>query len=334
MLSLNVRPHKVIQAASWLANNSVLYQKERITVNQTWNEILSEHDDVVNTASVPSDYNSDLDTTECVDNSKDDDFSEDEAEIPAGVTDTMLTATDFLDDSERQQIHNVPPGEDSKPLSIFRDQYSEELAYPGIFLGQKRPDEKQRLTSIYYSNICKSELRRSDRRAAMCIENIFFKTKKLQMIILLGKSQIALRKCKGNNRPLTVGELKNPGNLESLIRHDEGYKFLRSLRGSPPYFEKAKKNLSAMIRQLGPATLFCSFSSAETKWIHLLRILGKLVDNKNYSDDELENLNWEEKCRLIQSDPVTCARHFDHQFNTFLKKFLMSRLVLLTNWKT
>ena len=100
-LSLNVRPHKVIQAASWLANNSALYQKEGITVNQTWNESLSEHEDVVNTASVPSDYNSDFDTTECVDNSKDDDFGEDEAEIPAGVTDTMLTATDFLDDSER-----------------------------------------------------------------------------------------------------------------------------------------------------------------------------------------------------------------------------------------
>ena len=41
------------------------------------------------------------------------------------------------------------------------------------------------------------------------------------------------------------------------------------------------------------------------------RILGQLVDHKKYTDDELENLNWEEKCRLIQSDPVTCARHFD-----------------------
>jgi hypothetical protein len=81
-----------------------------------------------------------------------------------------------------------------------------------------------------------------------------------------------------------------------------------------------------MIRQLGPATSFCSFSSAETKWIHLLRILGKLVDHKNYSDNELENLNWEEKCRLIQSDPVTCARHFDYQFNTFLKTFLTSSI--------
>ena len=79
-----------------------------------------------------------------------------------------------------------------------------------------------------------------------------------------------------------------------------------------------------MITQLGPVTLFCSFSSAETKWIHLLRILGKLVDAKEYSDSELENLNWEEKSRLIQSDPVTCARHFDYQFNQFLRYFLMS----------
>ena len=46
-------------------------------------------------------------------------------------------------------------------------------------------------------------------------------------------------------------------------------------------------------------------------------------------DDELENLNWEEKCRLIQSYPVTCARHFDYQFNMFLKTFLMSDIAPL-----
>ena len=78
-------------------------------------------------------------------------------------------------------------------------------------------------------------------------------------------------------------QVKQQGSLERLIHHD-GYKFLRALWGSPPYFEKAKKDLFAMIRQLGPATLFCSFSSAETKWIHLLKILGTLVDRQNYTD--------------------------------------------------
>ena len=36
-------------------------------------------------------------------------------------------------------------------------------------LGQKRPDN-DRITPVHYSEICKSELRRSDRRAAMCVE--------------------------------------------------------------------------------------------------------------------------------------------------------------------
>ena len=332
-LSLNVRPHKVLQAAAWLTNNSPLYQEEGITLNETWSDNFNNEHELctdADTESTSENLNS-CKISQIInsDDASDDNFSEDEAEIPAGVTHTMLIATDFLNDTERQKIYNVATGEGNRPLSIFRDQYSEELAYPGIFLGQKRTADKQRLTSVYYSEICKSELRRCDRRAAMCVENIFFKTKKLKMKILLGKSQIALRKCKGNSRSITAGQLKHQGCLERLIKHDEGYKFLRALRGSPPCFEKAKKDLVAMIRQLGPATLFCSFSSAETKWIHLLRILGKLVDHKNYSDNDLENLNWDEKCRLIQSDPVTFARHFDYQLNTFLKKFLITNIAPL-----
>lgn len=69
------------------------------------------------------------------------------------------------------------------------------------------------------------------------------------MKILLGKSYIALRKCKGHNKNMTAGQLKQQGTLDRLIRHDDGYKFLSALRGSPPYFEKAKKDLFAMIRQ-------------------------------------------------------------------------------------
>ena len=187
--------------------------------------------------------------------------------------------------------------------------------------------------SIYYSEICKSELRRSDRQAAMCVENIFFKAKKLQMKFLIGQSQIALRKNKLGNRTLTAGGLNTPEGLQSLINHDDGIRFLSTLRGSPPYFERAKKDLFAMIRQLGPASLFCSFLSAETKWNHLLKILGNLIDHKNYSEEELNNLTWEDRCRLIQSDPVTCARSFDFQFNTFLKDVLTSELAPLGNVK-
>jgi hypothetical protein len=33
-------------------------------------------------------------------------------------------------------------------------------------------------------------------------------------------------------------------------------------------------------------------------------------------------MTWDDKCRLIQSDPITCARHFDYSVATFLTIFL------------
>ena len=105
----------------------------------------------------------------------DEEFSEDEAEIPAGVTDSMLTPPDFAVFHCHQHILNVAPGEGNRPLSVFKDKYSEELAYPGIFLGQKRPENKDRLSHVYYNDICKSELRRSGRRSTQpCLLKIYF----------------------------------------------------------------------------------------------------------------------------------------------------------------
>ena len=279
------RPYKVVQAANWLMINSSLCRDEWIVVNPKWanqyKEEISPHEDESN--DIPDEQslivNENRDNVESnnVHVEAEDEWSEDEAEIPAGVTDTMLTSSDFLEDNERQRIVNVAPAEGNRPLSIFRDKYSEELAYPGIFLGQRRPESTKQ---VHYSDICNSEMRRSSRRAAMCVENIFYKAKKWQMRILLGKPNIALRKFKGNNKNLNAKQLKQAGAIDRLIRYDEGFRFLSALRGSPQYFEKAKKDLFAMIRQLGPATLFCSFSSAETQWAYLLRILGQLVDHK------------------------------------------------------
>ena len=79
-----------------------------------------------------------------------------------------------------------------------------------------------------------------------------------------------------------------------------------------------------MIRQLGNATWFLSLSAAETRWKHLLRVLGKLVDNCVYSDDEISAMSWQKKSELIQKDPVTCARMFDHMVQIFIHKFLKS----------
>ena len=193
--------------------------------------------------------------------------NEDDQENNSGVLDTMLTSPDFLEDEERELQYILAPGQGRTPVSVFKDKYSEELAYPNIYCGQSRPDNKLRKVPVYYSEICKSELRHRDRRAAQDPDNLFFKTKKLQMKMMLDKVQIAMRKCKCKDLNLKAGSLKDPVVVSDIVFKDIGYKFLNTVRGSPPYFQAVAKDLFAMIRQLGPATFFykffCSWNTME-----------------------------------------------------------------------
>ncbi|KAJ8043495.1 hypothetical protein HOLleu_10603 [Holothuria leucospilota] len=103
---------------------------------------------------------------------------------------------------------------------------------------------------------------------------------------------LALRRCKTKGHKLTASDILNKETVTKLIHLDEGYHIFRSLRNSPPYLEKIKKDLMAMIRQLGFPTYFVSLSAAGTRWTDLLRILGMLVDNKEYTQEQLQNADW------------------------------------------
>ncbi|XP_070538389.1 uncharacterized protein [Ptychodera flava] len=326
----NVRPLKVLQAANWLVKNSPLYKAEHITIstdwvvcrkdeNHNWQEFCEENDD--------HDYSQMSDKQTCKqDDSNDDDNDNWTEEIkledhPAGTLDTMLSPLyDQHTDSDGAVCY--APGEGNKPLGIFQDKYSEELSFPTIYCGQ--PREKKRIVPVLYSTLCKWELRHKDRRVAKSMPNIFFKLKKLQIKQIKDKATLCLRKCNLKGRKLTAGELQSPQNVDKIVRLDEGFRVLKTLRGSPPYWDSAKKDIFAMIRQLGIPTFFMSFSSAESKWIHLLKILGRTVHNKEYTDDDVLNMSWNTKSELIKSDPVTCARHFDYSFQRFMHDFLMS----------
>ena len=127
-----------------------MYKDEGIVLNNDWINQHSQWCKYDNSNLQQDTVDETSDNEEIIHN----EIPQDESESTAGVTDTMFTATDFLEDEERQNILNIAPGEGNRPLSVFRDKYCEELAYPGIFLGQARPDNKQRLVNITYSDIC------------------------------------------------------------------------------------------------------------------------------------------------------------------------------------
>ena len=82
-LALNIRPHKVLQAANWLASTSTLYHDQGIMFNPDWeinfDQIDELNEKIDDTSETVDSQNKNILTDE------DDEFSEDEAEIPAGV---------------------------------------------------------------------------------------------------------------------------------------------------------------------------------------------------------------------------------------------------------
>ena len=200
---------------------------------------------------------------------------DDNNENHSGLLDTMLTSPDFLEDEERELQYILASGQGRTPISVFKDKFSEELAYPNIYCGQSRLDNKSRKVPVYYSEICKSELRHQDRRVAQDPDNLFFKTKKLQMKMMLDKVQIAMRTCKCKDLSLKAGSLKDPVMINDIVFKDIGYKFLNTVRGSPPYFQAVAKDLFAMIRQLGPATFLQVFPQLRPDGNTCLKYWGK-----------------------------------------------------------
>ena len=63
-------------------------------------------------------------------------------------------------------------------------------------------------------------------------------------------------------------------------------------------------------------------------------MLAKLNDGIDYSEKELENLSWQEKTKLVQKDPVTCSRYFDHRVQEFKKTVLKAVVSQLESYLT
>ena len=335
----NVRPLRVLTALHWLMNNSELYKKSGIIVDDNWFQEVTEsaEDTVREFLEVSKEQCKDKANTENEKQKQDktnendieasndydsDHYSEVDANEQVRNIDTLVDDADI--DNKYDKVFTFAPGEGQHPLSLYQDKDAEYLCFPTIFCGQTPPSRDERLVPVHYSDIVKWELRSVDRRAAQSVPNIFFKHKKLQMKQISDKVNLAVRRCKKRGQKITAAEARDSNYLDKLVNLDEGYYIFRQLRNSPAYLETRKKDIFAMIRQLSLPTWFMSLSAADTRWTDLLKMLAKLNDGIEYSEKELEHLTWQEKTKLVQKDPVTCSRYFDHRVQEFLNTVLKS----------
>ena len=139
-----------------------------------------------------------------------------------------------------------------------------------------------------------------------------------------------MRKSRDSNN-VTADQLLNDGFVNNLTLKDHAYKVFEHDRCSPAFFAKKKKEIFAMIRQIGPAAIFLTLSRAETRWLELLVVLKYSVDKKIITESEAASLPYYERTRLLSADPVTAAKYFQHKLKCIFKLLMRKKNVFLGN---
>ena len=163
----NVRPLRVLTALHWLVNNSELYKKSGIEVDDNWFQEVTEsaEDTVREFLEVSTDQTKDKVNTENKnisvtdkdivesDGYDSDRHSEIDTNDHVGNADTLVDDADI--ENKCDQVFTFAPGEGQHPLSLYQDQDAEYFCFPPIFCGQRPPSIDERSVPVHYSDIVK-----------------------------------------------------------------------------------------------------------------------------------------------------------------------------------
>ncbi|XP_047519209.1 uncharacterized protein LOC125059060 isoform X2 [Pieris napi] len=225
-----------------------------------------------------------------------------ESEILAARQHTLLwNEEDCLD---------IAPGHRATPLNIIYDRHAEELSFPAIYFGEPRRFNMGVSVTPYM--MATSEIRRSDRRGATP-QKILYVAMKILRLRMVDGIYSTFRKVPVTEN-VTRRMLEDPEFLKEF--GIQNLAFMKSVPNSVQYWTSRKRDLFAMLRQLGKPTIFLTLSANEVRWLTLLNLLLKL--SNKYPGKVAEDLNTSERCSLVSDDPVTCCIYFHKLVGTLM----------------
>ncbi|XP_062589569.1 uncharacterized protein LOC134251199, partial [Saccostrea cucullata] len=221
------------------------------------------------------------------------------------------------------KVFEISPAEGNNPVSVLKEEGIEAKTFPVHFPSGKNTYSEERNEKLTLGRYFNLRLMSVENRFARDTSYLFFSQYLSELERVISNVQISLRKesaFSADGSKITGEMLCDKNVLKNLFKKDEAIKFLKPVRGTPPYWQAAQKDIFAMIRQLGIPQFFCSFSSADFRWTEIVETILKQQGDTR----KLENLTWNDKCKILRSNPVTAARMFDHRFHTFLNNVIMS----------
>ena len=219
---------------------------------------------------------------------------------------------------------SVAPGENGEFRNWKKDVFLEEQCFPSLFpygtggyLSSCISSGKNMGFAVY----CRNRMKSVDSKYRNDQVYVFF--------LLLVKEIMELQNCKAtyfrqarNTPGLSKDSLTN-ARYQSLERYSRSFSVFKKMRGTAMYYEAAKKQLMATLRQRGPPTVFITLSSAEYHWSGLLKSVYETVYKKPATDEELDKLSASEKSKLITENVVQTTLHFNKRIEKIMRLIII-----------
>ena len=159
-------------------------------------------------------------------------------------THEMLLAKQHTLMWSEEEYLEIAPGMNKKPLNLIYDEYAEELSFPSIYLGEPRKFSIQNVTPFM---MALSEIRRRDHRGVKP-EHVLYMAMKIMRLRLTESLYVTFMNT-GDTLKLTRDDVENKKLLENYM--ERNLSFMKSIPNSIQYWMARKRDVFAMIRQLG-----------------------------------------------------------------------------------
>lgn len=250
-----------------------------------------------------------------------------EAEIVVNNKSVPITATG----DGSNAIVKIAPGEGKIPSNIMREEHMDVKAnprhHPTGKYGLNHPREFP-LSPVQYFN---QRLLNEDERFSKDAFYVFMASSFVERHSL--ERQIDISGVKGKG--VSVGDGQFQVHLTDM------FDVFKKVKGTPKYWQTARNELIAKVKQLGPFHLFYTFSCAEMRWteVFLTLLMRKgydveIPDNWDGTEstllvegielwDYVNNVMADKKHELFEEYTVIITRLFNARVNAFIKHILM-----------
>ena len=210
---------------------------------------------------------------------------------------------------------NVAPGESKTPTNYMREENFLETAFPRHFpdgkygLFHNRP---KKITPQQYFN---QRLLNVDKRFSSDYGFLFVAQQYTERHAIERNISICMKKGKMVEEP--DGKIK-------VTQPNDKFNVLKTVRGTPPYWQQMRYDIFAKLEQLGPFHLFFTLSCAEMRWPE---IMAAVLEKNGHRVEFISNpWNGEESDILIDDMPLP---EFKKTISS-MSSFYQEHIVLLT----